>query len=272
MLAERIFLLSDFDGTLVPLRRCPSDVRVRHMLRHLLRHLADDRVKIGIISGRAIEDVRKRVAVEGLWYSGSHGYAIRGPSGQTRYFLPPGTKLLMRAMRRSLNQRLRLASGLKIELKDGTVAIHYRTATRAERAWAYKALCKALSTQEHLRLMQGKKVWEVLPGGTVDKWKAVQVILAREDFHPRKDLLVYLGDDVTDEVVFRRMRGLSVAVGKDRRTAAAFYLESHSEVTAFLRKIAEIVKGRKEDRGVAPQGRHRGASQKAVTTRKSTED
>jgi trehalose 6-phosphate phosphatase len=253
-LAERIFLFSDFDGTLVPLQRRPSEVRIPPLLRHLLRRLAEGRVKIGIISGRALEDVQKKVGVEGIWYSGSHGYSIRDTKGQTLCLVAPETKLQMKAVWRSLNRRLRSAPGLKIEPKDGTIAVHYRLATRTERAWAYEALCNVLSSRKHLRLMQGKKVWEVLPEGTVDKWKAIQVILDREDFHPRKDLLIYMGDDVTDEAVFRKMRGLSVAAGNDRRTAAAFFLDSHLEVTEFLRRIGEIVEGRKEKCGGLLQG------------------
>jgi trehalose-phosphatase len=241
------------------------------LLRHLLRRLAEGRVKIGIISGRALEDVQKKVGVKGIWYSGSHGYSIRGPRGQTLCLVAPETKLQMKAVWRLLNRRLRSAPGLKIEPKDGTVAVHYRLATRTERAWAYKALCNVLSTRKHLRLMQGKKVWEVLPEGEVDKWKAIQVILDCEDFYSRKDLLIYLGDDVTDEVVFRKMCGVSVVVGNDRRTAAAFFLDSHLEVAEFLRRIGVIVKGRKENCGGSAARGQRNGSQKPVTPRRGTQ-
>lgn len=219
-------------------------------LRRRLRRLADGGVKIGVISGRALEDVQKRVGVKGIWYSGSHGYSIKDPKGKTLTLLTPETELQMRALCRSVRQLLRPASRLKVEHKDGTVAVHYRLATRTESEWGYKALRNVLSTQKHLRLMQGKKVWEVLPEGTVDKWRAVQVILDREDFHTRKDLLVYLGDDATDEAVFCKMRGLSVVVGNDRRTAAAFCLDSHLEVSEFLKRVDEIRNTSKERRGL----------------------
>jgi trehalose-phosphatase len=270
-LAERIFLFSDFDGTLVPLQRRPSAVRTPPLLQYLLRQLAKGGVKIGIISGRALEDVHEKVGVEGIWYSGSHGYSTRDPKGQTLYLVAPETKLQMKAVWRSLNRRLRSAPGLKIELKDGTVAVHYRRATRAERARAYKELCKVLSTQKQLRLMQGKKVWEILPEGTIDKWKAVQVILDREDFHPQTDLLIYLGDDVTDEAVFRKARGLSVAVGNDRRTAAAFFLDSPLEVAEFLRRIAYILKRRKENSAGSAARRQQIGPRKPVTPRRGNE-
>jgi trehalose-phosphatase len=160
----------------------------------------------------------------------------------------------MKGLSRLLRRHFRSASGLEVEPKGGTVAVHNRRATRAERTRAYEALCEVLAGEEHLRLMHGKKVWEILPEGTVDKWKAVQVILDREHFIPCEDLLVYLGDDVTDEVVFRKMRGLSVSVGKGWRTAAAFYLQSPREVRKFLRRIRGIARGERIAVGM-PQGR-----------------
>jgi alpha,alpha-trehalase len=149
----------------------------------------------------------------------------------------------MRALSDILGRRFLFASGLEVEPKDGSVAIHYRRATRARRAWAHETLCEVLAGRPNLRLMRGKKVWEILPEGAVDKWKAVQLILDRENFIRGRKLLVYLGDDVTDEVVFRKMRGLSVFVGRPSRTAAAFYLKSQSEVTQLLHRIEGIIKG-----------------------------
>lgn len=242
-IAERVILLSDFDGTLVPLQRHPGDVRMPSSLQRLLRRLAKHGTKIGIISGRAIEDVRRRVGVEGIWYAGSHGYFLRDPRGQAICLLPPKIESQMKALSNFLRWRFRFAPGLEVEPKDGTVAVHYRRAARAERAWAYEALCEVLAGRPNLRLMRGKKVWEILPEGAVNKWKAVQVILDREGFTPGKNLVVYLGDDVTDEAVFRNMRGLSVSIGRASLTAAAFYLESHREVRQFLQRIEGVMKG-----------------------------
>jgi trehalose-phosphatase len=148
----------------------------------------------------------------------------------------------MKALSNFLGRRFRFTSGLEVEPKEATIAVHYRRATRSEKAWAYEALCDILAGRPNLRLMRGKKVWEILPEGEVDKWKAVQVILNRAGFIPGKNLLVYLGDDVTDEVVFRKMRGLSVSIGRASQTAAAFYLESHREVRQFLQRIEGIFK------------------------------
>jgi trehalose-phosphatase len=251
VLAKRVTLLSDFDGTLVPLQRRPGDAQMPSSLRRLFRRLVRGGIKVGIISGRAVQDVRNKVGIDGIWYAGSHGYFLTDPRGRPLCLLPPEISSQMKRVSRLLQWRFRCASGLEVEPKDGTVAVHYRRATRGERMWAYEVLREVLAGQKHLRVMQGKKVWEVLPQGEVDKWKAVQVILNREHFAWGKDLLVYLGDDVTDEVVFCKMRGLSVSVGEALRTAADFYLESHLEVREFLRRIGDVMKEKKRN-GTSP--------------------
>jgi len=230
---------------LVLLQRRPSDVRMPSSLRRLFRRFVPGGIKLGIISGRAIQDVRKRVGVDGIWYSGSHGYFLRDPRDRTICLLPATIESKMKGLTQLLRSRFGFTSGIEVEPKDGTIAVHYRRATNTERTCAYQVLCKVLAVQKHLRLMPGKHVWEVLPEGTVNKWKAVKVILEREHFAPAEDLLVYLGDDVTDEVVFRKMCGLSVSVGEALRTPADFYLESHLAVRELLRRIDEIMKGKK---------------------------
>jgi hypothetical protein len=133
-----------------------------------------------------------------------------------------------------LRLRFRSSPGPEVESKDATVAIHYRRATHGERALAREAISEVLHAYEDVRLMKGKKVCEILPRGDVDKWKAILVILDREGLNPRQTLLMYLGDDMTDEAAFREMRGISVFVGTPQGTCAAFYVESRDEVREFL--------------------------------------
>lgn len=45
----------------------------------MLESLAN-KIKIGIISGRDLEDLKKRIPLKNLYLSGSHGIEIVGPS------------------------------------------------------------------------------------------------------------------------------------------------------------------------------------------------
>jgi trehalose-phosphatase len=68
-----------------------------------------------------------------------------------------------------LRLRLRMVPGLRIELKQATVAVHYREAAPEEHSVGQRVILQLVRESEDLRLMLGKKVWEILPAGPVDK-------------------------------------------------------------------------------------------------------
>src|SRR5690606_24767031 len=74
-------VLLDFDGTLAPIVPHPDqavlDARCRVAIQALARH---ENVRVAVVSGRALEDVAKRVQVEGIHYAGNHGMEISGPA------------------------------------------------------------------------------------------------------------------------------------------------------------------------------------------------
>ena len=106
-----------------------------------------------------------------------------------------------------------------------------------------RAVVLALS-RDNFTLLHGKRVWEFLPAGrgrAVNKWTGIELILRRCGFSRRDHAaVVYLGDDATDEHVFRNLRGITVAVGKRKRTAARYYLRSTAEVRRFLQLWKEV--------------------------------
>jgi trehalose-phosphatase len=87
--------------------------------------------------------------------------------------------------------------------------------------------------------MKGKKVLELVPARDVDKWAALQFMLRREKRQrpAAAQTIVYLGDDATDERVFARLRGITVAVGKRHKTSARYFLRSPAEVRQFLERL-----------------------------------
>jgi len=238
---RRVALFTDFDGTLVRIRRRPSGVRLAPPVRALLARLACTGAVVGVISGRRLSDVRRRVGVRSIWYVGVHGFFLRDPANRRFALLNPTEQALLRRAQRRLSHLLRGIPGIGVEPKGATVAVHYRGASRqsVERARALLARCREEIPSLHL--MAGKKVWELFPERAVDKWAAIQFILKRE----RKKrpsaghTVIYLGDDTTDERVFRKMRGISVAVGKRHKTAARFFLRSPAEVRQFLMGVGE---------------------------------
>lgn len=238
---HRVALFTDLDGTLVRIGRRPGSVRLARPVRGLLARLASAGAVVGVISGRRLADVRARVDVRGIWYAGVHGHFLRDPANRRFTLLNQRNRALIRCAGRHLSRHLRGVPGIAVEAKGATVAVHYRGASREIVARARGALARCQQKVPGLRLMEGKKVWELFPHCEVDKWAAIQFILRRER---RKRpsagrTVIYLGDDTTDERVFRKMRGISVAVGKRHKTAARFFLRSPAEVRQFLMGVSE---------------------------------
>jgi trehalose-phosphatase len=235
----RVALFTDFDGTLVRIRRRPGGVRLGAHVRRLLAELSRAGALVGVVSGRRLEDVRGRVGLRGIWYAGAHGFFLRDPANRRFTLLKLAERLLVSRAQRWLARQLRGVPGIALEPKGATVALHYRGASRRCVELARVAIAQFLRKTKGLHLMSGKKVLELVPAREVDKWAAIQFVFAREK-RRRPDTIqtvIYLGDDTTDERVFEKMRGISVAVGKRQNTSARYFLRSPAEVRQFLEKL-----------------------------------
>src|SRR5437667_7811252 len=88
---KRFAVFLDYDGTLTPIVNRPEDAWLSDSMRQALRELAA-RMPVAILSGRDLDDVRRRVGIAGIVYAGSHGFDIAGPHGLRRQmaseFLP----------------------------------------------------------------------------------------------------------------------------------------------------------------------------------------
>ncbi len=240
--AGRILLLTDFDGTLAPIERDPFHVQIRASIRSSLKRLVKHGVVVGILSGRRLADIRKRTRIAGAWYAGEHGFFLEDPDGCQLAGVPGSNRRKqISRVQRKLAAALRAIPGVWLESKHLTLAVHYRAAPRSSIARARRLLAQTLAAEKSLKVQPNKKVWDVLPDSPVSKWSAVQSILRRVGGPARRRLLIYLGDDTTDEVVFRKMAGISVVVGNKRQSAARYFVRSPSEVGEFLEQLAGLL-------------------------------
>jgi trehalose-phosphatase len=237
--AERLALFTDFDGTLVAIPRWPWQVRFPAQVRKLLAELERKQVILGVISGRGTSDVRNRVRMRRIWYVGAHGFFLCSPGNRRYELLNLSQRRQIASAHRALRRKLQRLPGVVIEFKKAAIALHYRNASTRARAIARAVAASVLEAEPGLCLLAGKNIWEIRPASGVDKWTAIQFILRREHMSPSSGrcLVFYLGDDTTDESVFRKLRGITIAVGPRRPTAARFHLRSPREVQHFLKEL-----------------------------------
>ena len=229
--AETVALFLDFDGTLAPLRARPEEVRLHPATKRILYRLAcRPRLRVWVVSGRLLADVRGRVGIPHLRYLGLHGWE-GGPSRE----LSDSTKAALRDARRDLSARLGRTFGVWIEEKGATFAVHYRAAGPASTKKARTALRRTIEPYgARLRVIKGDRVWEVLPREVGGKGVAAH----REWRTFRSALPVYVGNDGTDESAFIALSdGVTVRVGPKQSTHARFRLSGPAEVRRFLEKL-----------------------------------
>jgi trehalose-phosphatase len=204
------------------------DDATRQRLRRLARH---PRLTVVVISGRTRRDLVKRVRVPGLQYLGLHGQE----RGTRTPLAGPADKLLLHVWR-ALAGRLGRLPNIWLENKRLSFVIHHRGATAGTVQQARRILQDVLKPlKPALRVLPGKKVWEVLPAGAPGKGAAVADVMKGL---PTGTLPIYLGDDTTDESAFAALRkGVTVHVGTLRGSKARYQLRNPAEVKTFLEKL-----------------------------------
>ncbi|HYG47029.1 MAG TPA: trehalose-phosphatase [Allosphingosinicella sp.] len=227
-------LFLDFDGTLVELAEAPGAIAVPAKLTPLLDRLStrlDGR--LAIVSGRAVDDLRRHIGGAAAVLSGSHGAEIHYADGRCiPVSAPPG----LAAARESIHRFAAGGEGLLVEDKPAGVALHYRLAP--ERAEEADAFLEGLAARSGLALQRGKMVAELRPVGT-DKGAALRRLMGEPPFAGARP--VFVGDDLTDEDAFRAaaaLGGEGVLVGPLRPSAARWRLDGVAEVTAWLEAAA----------------------------------
>src|SRR5437868_2845707 len=117
-------LLLDFDGTLTPIVPDPDDAFLSASLRHVLFDIQDSgKFAVGVISGRALNELRTRVGINEIVYAGNHGMEIAGPD----YRFIDSVALSAEEEIRSLAYRIAhdlKESRLRVENKKLSITIH----------------------------------------------------------------------------------------------------------------------------------------------------
>jgi len=235
-LAARRSLLLDYDGTLVPFAAEPQLARPDAELLELLSTLANDSTNdVVIISGRPRHDLEEwfgrlpvaLVAEDGVW--------LRCKRGEWRMLKNMTTEWKER-VRPILPLYVDRLPGALLEEKEFSLAWHYRQADPEQASLRAKELVDDLSGYTRnidVQVFEGNKVIEIRNTG-VNKGTAALEWLT--DNAP--DFIVGIGDDWTDEDLFRALppTAYSVRVGL-ANTAARYYLSNHTAVRRILREL-----------------------------------
>ncbi|CAN1264848.1 Probable trehalose-phosphate phosphatase E [Linum perenne] len=174
-----IVMFLDYDGTLSPIVNNPDEAFMSEKMRDTVRRLAQ-RFKTSIVSGRCVDKVRTFVKLPELYYAGSHGLDIEGP-GDVYQHAPEFLKL-MTAVFNDLTKKTQSIPGCRVENNKISVSTHYRCVEDGNEE-NVKGLVDSVLNEHHdeLRLVNGKKVFEIRPKIDWNKGNAVEFLLQSLD-------------------------------------------------------------------------------------------
>ncbi len=236
---KKLVFFLDYDGTLTPIVQRPELAVISPEMKETVKQLAKKHT-VAVVSGRMREDVEKLVGIKGLFYAGSHGFDIVGPGmtmvqPQASETIPLVSKLI-----EQLKQTLGKIPGVIIEEKKFSLAVHYRLVEEKYLAQIKKEVEEIVAAHKSLRILSGKKVFEIMPAIDWDKGKAVSWIMAALKISWQETTVTYWGDDTTDEDAFLavRTRGTGILVAaKAKASAAHFRVNSPAEVQKLFVKL-----------------------------------
>ena len=226
-----LLLASDYDGVLARLRNDPSAAVPEPGFANLLAAIAAaEGVTVALVSGRGVADLRRTSGLIGPYrWVGSHGAEFDGPVDRElatrRDTLATALAPLVEAVR-----------GARLEVKPASVAVHVRQVADPAAAAALLASADA-AVDPSLTKKPGKAVLEL---AVTDADKGSAVARLREELDAAA--VVYLGDDLTDEDVFRRLGAgdVGVKVGEGA-TAAGHRVDDTDGALAVLRLLADLL-------------------------------
>ncbi len=236
--AKNRLLILDYDGTLVGFRKQIEQASPDKELYQLLDRLGDNsKNHLALISGRNHETMEQ-------WF-GSKNYNLIAEHGawtkkNQEWMHIPG---LSNAWKEEVHQLMDAFSdrtpGSFVEEKSYSLVWHYRNVQKGLGALRGNELMDNLRymiAPHGLQLLSGNKVIEV-KNTEVNKGKATLKLIDQDEY----DFILAIGDDYTDEDIFKALPddAISIKVGTDL-SAARYFVEDYKEVRSLLDEFSKV--------------------------------
>ncbi|KAL3613406.1 hypothetical protein CASFOL_042669 [Castilleja foliolosa] len=253
---KQIVMFLDYDGTLSPIVEDPDRAFMSDPMRATVKKLARY-FPTAIVSGRCRDKVYSFVRLAELYYAGSHGMDIKGPTKGSKHnkgaqdvLCQPASEFLpmIDEVYKSLLEVTKDTPGAKVENNKFCLSVHFRCVDEKKWNELAKQVESVIEGYPDLRLTQGRKVLEIRPTIKWDKGKALEFLLESLGYANGTDVFpIYIGDDRTDEDAFKVLRergqGFGILVSKTPKdTNASYSLQEPAEgVFATFSRLEKIV-------------------------------
>lgn len=230
-------ILLDYDGTLTPIVAHPRLAKLDRPTRRLLARLARHaRVRVAVLSGRMLDDLRQMVHVPGLWLAGTAGLELDLGGQRITHPRGPWIRQWMLGLVHRLREAIGDCPGAWVENKRLGLTIHFRQTPGDRLPILLERAAEVLRPWAgQVRIFEGPMALEVLAAAGWDKGTAVRMILRHME--PQPVLAFYAGDGANDADAMDAVNGcggLTVGVGPHAPEAACFRLPDCASLKALL--------------------------------------
>jgi trehalose 6-phosphate synthase/phosphatase len=233
--ASKRLLLLDYDGTLAPYASDPLKATPDPDLLGLLDSLANyEGTTVVIVSGRDFDVLGKWLPGKKLVLFAEHGAFFREGEVWSRNYIPKEEwKEEILGLIGKITDK---TPGSFVEIKNSAVVWHYRKTDAWLAELREKQLIESLvypCSKLNLQIMRGNNIVEVKEPGVNKGLCALQMLKEQ-----KWDFIVSIGDDTTDEDMFRVLPSdaITIKVGKVSENAG-YNLSSYRDVLFLLNKF-----------------------------------
>lgn len=222
-------LFSDFDGALSEIAPTPGSAVAYPGAADALMAISRQLDVAGIITGRAVDDVARMIAIDELVVVGNHGleWSERGKrhDHEAGVAAIEAISEVMEATKVAFAGQADL-TGTIWENKRLSATVHVRNTIDPEAMEALLLpIVVPLAEANGLRCTPGKMIVEIRPRALVSKGTAINSLMENYDLMS----VVYIGDDVTDVDGFRALREQG-ARGKHTLAIGVVTPDAHPDV------------------------------------------
>ena len=228
----------DFDGTLCPIVNRREDARLSKATDERLDVLSR-LAPVAIITGRSVDDIVARLNFSPAYLVGNHG--LEGVPGWDKYCNE--YRNLCTAWETALRNALPVSpcggDNIEIENKQYSLAIHFRHTADPEET-GRQLLPFLQETAPDALVVGGKRMYSLVPPSGPNKGSALAELMKIS----QAPSAIYVGDDITDEDVFRLRRSdlISIRVEENPDSAASWHIEKQEDMINLLDDLIDRIK------------------------------
>lgn len=241
---KTLALLLDYDGTLAPIADHPDKTIMSIAIETIVNKLAKNpNIFLAIISGRALDDIKNKIGINGITYAGNHGLEIESADNSRHdYVLSEEILENYNRLVKDLQENA-VKNNAWVEDKRISLSFHYR-AVPVNMKEAIKQEAKRIIEKHGYTANAAHEALEAKPPVVWNKGEA-SVFLLKQQFGedwPKKVNVVFVGDDTTDEDAMKKLQGVGksfrISSDPEIKTFADFRLTSQDLVGDLLSWIS----------------------------------